>query len=88
MSNKSRYTDKATLFDRLAVGILSAFLAAITYGFIWLIFALLFNVGMLPIELFIIFTGFMFLLSFFTLDNYVIKILTPLWNVIIRIFTG
>ena len=87
MSDEAKHNREVTLFDRLSVGMLSGFLAVITYGFIWCLFAF-FSEGdlLLPIELFFIFVVGMFLLGFFTLDNYFIEILIPIWNFIIRIF--
>ena len=77
----------ATLFDRFAVGLMSGFLAAISYGVLWSGFVLLSDGDfLLPIELFFTFIIFMFLLGFFTLDNYFIDILSPLWHFIARIF--
>ena len=78
---------EATLFDRFAVGVLSAFMAAITYGFILSLVAL-FSDGalLLPIELFFIFILAMFFIGFFTLDNYFINISVPLWRLILKLF--
>lgn len=77
--------DEATLFDRFAVGGLSAVLAALTYILVWFSFGFVHG-GVLPIELFLICVGVMFLVGFFTLDNYFIDILAPIWNLIVKLF--
>ncbi len=86
MGKECEYSKKATLFDRIAIGALSAGLATITYGFLWSIFALFSSSELLPIELFFFFVGVMYLLGFFTLDKYFIEILIPMWKFIIRVF--
>lgn len=86
MKQKSEPSEKITLFDRMAVGLLSGVLASITYVFLWSIFALFSYGHILPIEIFYLFTGGMFFLGFFTLDNYFIAVLIPLWKFIIRAF--
>jgi hypothetical protein len=75
----------ANLFDRIAIGFLSAVLAAITYGLLWSVFAYFLISGFLTIEIFWFFVGVMFLLGFFTLDNYFIQLLVPVWNFIVKI---
>ena len=84
MIEDPEYTDKVTLIDRIAVGLLSAFMAVITYGVFWVIFARGAEVAILPIGGFYLFAGVFFLLGFITLDNYVIDILAPIWNFIVK----
>ena len=86
MNQELKPSEKITLYDRIAVGFVSGVLAAITYVFLWSIFALFAYGHILPIEIFYLFIGGIFLLGFFTLDNYFIEILTSLWRFIIRAF--
>ena len=86
MNRELKTPEKITLFDRIAVGFLSAVLAVMTYLFLWSIFALFSFGHILPIEIFYFFVGGMFALGFFTLDNYFIEILVSLWRFIIRVF--
>lgn len=85
MKIEKKNKDEATLFDRFAVGGLSAFLAALTSGLAWWSFGFVGSGHVLPIGLFLIFTGTMFLVGFFTLDNYFIDILAPIWDLIVKL---
>lgn len=84
MNEDPDFSKKATLFDRFAVGLLSAFIALITYGVFWAIFARGAEGAILPIGGFYFFAGSFFLLGFITLDNYFIDILAPIWHFIVK----
>ena len=83
--------DKATLIDRLGIGLLSAVSVFLTM--LPIIFIYHFSsVGLLPLwfplKEITILTFVFFLLGFFTLDNYVIKILSPIWKLLEKLFKG
>lgn len=86
MNQDKKRSEKVTLFDRMAVGSLSAVSAAITYLLLWSIFALFSSGDVLPIEIFYFFVSGMFILGFLTLDNYFVEILAFFWRFIIRVF--
>ena len=78
-----------TLTDRLALGFGSGVIAFITGTILWVSFHLLFaKTGefgvILPFYSVWIFSGFGFILGALTLEDYLLKLLTPVWNFIYK----
>ena len=72
--------DKTTLFDRFALGSLTAVSALLTFGVLSLILLRVFDGGFprYVIEILLGISIYFFLLGFFTMENIAIKILSPL----------
>jgi len=71
----------------VAVGFLSSALAFVTFSFLWWGLAL-FNLGsFIPFQIVLMGTAAMFILGFFTLDNYAANIISSAWHIIIKIFS-
>ena len=85
------YSGKVTVFDRFAVGFLCALITFLTLNLAWLAIHRLFLHGdetgfsylFQPIIIISIIAGF---IGFFNKEGMVIKIVTPLWQLIVNIF--
>jgi len=76
---------KATLTDRLFVGLISGIMALVIAGFIWFVIAAhIIFANMLP-SIFVWGIGLVgFVMGFLTLENYLLKILSAIWNFIYK----
>ena len=82
---------KGTLFDRFAVGLLSALLALVTGIIIPMLFWAFGAVGLWPSIFFygvLIFAVVMFFIGFFFNENLLAEIYGKIWNVIYRVFSS
>jgi len=80
---------ESTVFDRFAVGLLSAILAALTAIIIQMLFFMFGAVGLWSDIYFygaILFTGVMFIIGFTTNGNLLAEIYGKIWNLIYRFF--
>jgi len=85
----SKYSNKEippTLWDRFGVGFLSAVCFLFTFYFCSFMF-LVSGVGLAvliitPLNVIALFTLLFFVLGFVTLDNYFVRIITPIWKFI------
>lgn len=85
--NKNNET--TTIIDRLALGFGSGVIAFITGTILWLALYLLFakagELGtVLTFNTVWFFSGINFVLGFVTLEDYLLKLLTPIWNFIYK----
>ena len=88
---KATNKNEATLFDRVAIGLFSAFLAAITALVIPFMFFAAGSIVPWPgIYLYgsVIFTIAMFVLGFLLKENYVVNMYGKIWNIFYRVFVG
>ena len=84
--NKHQSEETPTLWDRFAVGMLSAICFLLTFYFCSFIF-LFSGIGLavlviVPLKAIALITLLFFALGFITLDNYFVKAITPIWKFI------
>ncbi len=85
--NKNK--EATTLVDRLALGFGSGVIAFITGTILWLLFHLLFAKAgefgvVLPFYLVWLFSGIGFILGALTLEDYLLKLLSPIWSFVYK----
>ena len=76
---QSEEDNEITLLDRISIGVVSAISFLITF---YLLYAVTFVVFYfpIPIEIIVFFTLMFFIIGFISLDNYFIKMLSPIWE--------
>ena len=88
MSNNEE-KEIVTLIDRFGVGLLSAVCCLLTYSVCFILLLVItqgFTITLFSGKVLIFLTISFFILGFVTLDNYFIKLITPIWKFIDEIF--